>query len=95
MSKKKLDLDSDEPVVNSSARAEELAEPVSEPVKLENSFPNSALSIVKVGNDYKLIEIGFNLQTGDTSVIKELGSYPSRQEAQERFKISVILKDAF
>lgn len=59
-----------------------------------NNFPYSALSVVHVGNEYKLIEVCFNLETGDTSPIKELGSYPTRDEARERFKISIVQKGA-
>lgn len=94
MSKKKLDLDeyTNDAVTPVIEPVVEVLEEIKTP---GNSFPNSAFSIAKVGAQYKLIEIGFNLETGDTSIIKELGSYPSRQEAQERFKISVILKDAF
>lgn len=59
-----------------------------------NDFPHSALSVVHVGNEYKLIEVAFNLETGDTSAIRELGSYGTRDEARERFKISIVQKGA-
>jgi hypothetical protein len=85
MSKKRLDLDlPDEP----TAVVEEESKPIA-------GFTNSAFSIVPVGRDYSLVEIKFNLETGDTSPIITLGTYPSHQEAQERFKIVVVQRGAF
>jgi hypothetical protein len=89
MSKKKLDLDGlEEPeVVQPSVKAA-----VEQP---QNHFPNSALSIARVGNEYKLVEVRYNLETGDTSEIKELESRYTREEAIEQFKLKVVKEGFF
>lgn len=92
MSKKKLDL---------GGLEEQLPEQAGEPIiilnspVLQNHFPNSALSIARVGNEYKLIEVRFNLETGDTSEIKELESRYTREEAIEQFKLKVVKEGFF
>jgi len=63
---------------------------------VKDVFPQTALSIVHAGaNNYKLVEIRFNIDTGDTSEIKEVCSRHTREEVIEQFKLAVINKGIF
>jgi hypothetical protein len=67
---------------------------VSAPVQT-SVFPNTALSIVHVGNNYQVVEVKFNMETGDTSAVREISSSHTREEAIEQFKLNVIKNGIF